>query len=289
MPSTNSPLRYPGGKSQLSKFIARTLELNHLEHSTYCEAFCGGAGVAMTLLFKNKVDRVILNDLDPAIYSIWYSILHHPDRFIERIRGTPITMETWLHQRNVYDQVKDSHGYNFDLSFAAFFLNRTNRSGIVEGGPIGGHAQDGKYKIDCRFNKDTLIQKIRSIHTLQDRIALYNYDGLEFIHRVIEPLQEPYFIFFDPPYFNQGKNLYKNALDEAYHETLAQAIQCLRNSHWIVTYDDVETIRELYADCAGWKYDIHYTANTKRRESELLFKSPITQLDSFERVSLQNL
>ena len=289
MPSNNSPLRYPGGKSQLFKYISHTLEMNHLDHATYCEAFCGGAGVAMSLLLNNKVNQVLLNDYDPAIYSVWYAILHQADELIENILDTPVTLDEWYNQRAIYNRLKVIRGYNFDLAWATFYLNRTNRSGIIEGGPIGGLTQTAKYKIDCRFNKPSLIKKIQKIHALRNRIHLYNYDGIEFIRRVIEPFQGNIFIFFDPPYFKQGKNLYKNALDATYHAELSQAICNLQRQHWIVTYDNVDEIRTLYADCEGWRYKVRYTANEKRRESELLYKSPITQLESYERVTLEEI
>ena len=289
MPSNNSPLRYPGGKSQLFKYISHILEINHLENATYCEAFCGGAGVAMSLLLNNKVNQVLLNDYDSAIYSVWYAILNHANDLIKKILDTPVTLEEWHNQRAIYSQRKNVRGYDFDLAWATFFLNRTNRSGIIEGGPIGGLKQIAKYKIDCRFNKPKLIKKIQKIHKLQDRIQLYNYDGQEFIHQVIEPFEGNMFIFFDPPYFKQGKTLYKNALDEKYHTELSQIIQGLQQYYWIVTYDNVEEIRNLYAKCNGWRYKIRYTANEKRKESELIYKSPITHLESFERVTLETI
>ena len=289
MPSNNSPLRYPGGKSQLFKYISHILEINHLENATYCEAFCGGAGVAMSLLLNNKVSQVILNDYDPAIYSVWYAILNHADNMVKKILNTPVTLEEWHKQRAIYNRLKNIHGYNFDLAWATFFLNRTNRSGIIEGGPIGGLNQTAKYKLDCRFNKPKLVKKIQKIYALRNRIHLYNQEGREFIHQIIEPFDANIFIFFDPPYFKQGKKLYKNALDVGYHAELSQIIQGLEQRHWIVTYDNVEEIRDLYANCDGWQYKIRYTANEKRSESELIYKSPITHLDSFERVTLERI
>lgn len=287
MPSNNSPLRYPGGKSQLAKYISHILKLNKLYNVTYCEAFCGGAGVAITLLLKNNVDRIILNDSDPAIYSIWYAILNDFDRFVSRIQQIPVTIEEWHSQHKIYNSLKYQIGYSFELAIAAFFLNRTNHSGIIEGGPIGGYEQKSNHKINCRFNKDSLLNKFDNIHALNNRIELYNYDGIEFIHRIIEPLQENIFTFFDPPYFKQGKNLYKNSLNYEYHNNLTHIIQNLRHHHWIVTYDDAEEIRKLYANCTGWNYTIHYTANLKRKESELMYSNHFTQLDSFNKVNLK--
>lgn len=170
-----------------------------------------------------------------------------------------------------------------------FFLNRTNRSGIIEGGPIGGKRQQSKYKIDCRFNRAKLSEKVRKISKLQDKISLYNMDGIEFIHKILGNTSYKSFSFFDPPYFEQGKNLYKNALTLDYHRRLFEAITQLKHKYWIVTYDDAQEIKEIYKKCSGWQYNLHYTANIKRQEKELIYKSTITKLDSYEKVILKKL
>ena len=289
MPYTKSPLRYPGGKSQLSKFIQHTIKFNDIKNVTYCEAFCGGSGVAMALLFNQTITHAILNDLDPAIFSIWNAILTETDRFTNAIQNIPITLNEWHHQKNIYIDLKNISGYSFDLALAAFFLNRTNRSGIIEGGPIGGYKQDSKYKLNCRFNVQNLINKINKIASYRNQITLYNMDGIQFIQNIITPMPDNnLFIFCDPPYYNQGENLYKNSLDDTYHQNLSYSIQQLNHKYWIVTYDDVTRIRNLYDFTNGQKYDIRYSANAKRKETELLFCSPITQVESFDKVIFSN-
>ena len=157
-----SPLRYPGGKTQLYTFINHTLNLNKINNATYCEPFCGGSGAAISLLLSNHVENVILNDYDKAIYSFWHAIIYDTKRFIAKINEIPINMISWREQREIYqtNNEKPHLGYDFDLGFATFFLNRTNRAGIITGGPIGGYAQVSEYKLDCRFNKKDLINKI---------------------------------------------------------------------------------------------------------------------------------
>ena len=286
MPSTNTPLRYPGGKSQLTEFVYHTIQLNSIHDTIYCEPFSGGAGVAMSLLLKNRVSSVILNDLDTAIYSIWHAILKDTGRLLNAIENVNVSMETWHQQRQIYDRLRDSEDYSFDLAFAAFFLNRTNRSGIITGGPIGGMEQTGKYLVDCRFNKKTLSTKIRKIADNRNRIELYHLDAVDLIHKVL--LRQPtdrLFTFFDPPYYQQGKNLYKNAFDDANHRELAMAIHTMQSYHWIVTYDDTSKIEEIYsADNETLRYTLQYMATQKRREQELFFHSPITTVESFDKV-----
>lgn len=286
MPSTNTPLRYPGGKSQLTDFVYHTIQLNNINDTIYCEPFSGGAGVAMSLLLKNRVSSVILNDLDTAIYSIWHAILNDTEKLLNAIENVHVSMDTWHQQRQIYDKLRDSEDYSFELAFAAFFLNRTNRSGIITGGPIGGMNQTGNYLVDCRFNKRMLTSKIRKIADNRERIELHHLDAVDLIREVL--LQQPadkLFTFFDPPYYQQGKNLYKNAFDDEKHNELAMAIQTMRNHHWIVTYDDTPEIEEIYGtNYKTMRYTLQYMATQKRREQELFFHSPITTVESFDKV-----
>ena len=290
MSSTNTPLRYPGGKSQLTEFVYHTIQLNNINNTIYCEPFSGGAGVAMSLLLKNRVSSIILNDLDTAIYSIWHAIIDDTDRLLNAIENVNVSMETWHQQRQIYDRLRDSEDYSFELAFAAFFLNRTNRSGIITGGPIGGMEQTGKYLVDCRFNKKTLSTNIRKIADNRNRIELYHLDAVDLIHKVL--LRQPtdrLFTFFDPPYYQQGKNLYKNAFDDANHIELAMAIHTMQGYHWIVTYDDTSKIEEIYsADNETLRYTLQYMATQKRREQELFFHSPITTVESFDKVVFED-
>lgn len=288
MPSTKTPLRYPGGKSQLTAFVEHTIELNNIENAIYCEPFSGGAGVAISLLLGGKVNSIILNDLDTAIYSIWYAILNDTERFLHEIDTVDLSISTWHQQRNIYDLMRDHKDYSFELAFAAFFLNRTNRSGIITGGPIGGMEQAGPYKLDCRFNKETLSSKIRAIAEYRNNIELHNLDAIDLIKKILH--QQPndkLFIFFDPPYYQQGKNLYKDSFNDETHQQLAMVINTLRAYHWIITYDDNQKIEQIYGtDNTVMRYTLQYMAQTKRREQELFFHSPITQIESFGSIRL---
>ena len=290
MPSTNTPLRYPGGKSQLTDFVFHTIKLNNIHDTVYCEPFSGGAGVAMSLLLKNRVSSIILNDLDTAIYSIWHAILQDTERLLNAIENVNVSMETWHQQRQIYDKLRDSEDYSFELAFAAFFLNRTNRSGIITGGPIGGMEQTGKYLVDCRFNKRTLSSKIRKIADNRARIELHHLDAVDLIRDVL--LHQPadkLFTFFDPPYYQQGKNLYKNAFDDEKHSDLAMVIRTMQGYHWIVTYDDTPEIEEIYGiDNETMRYTLQYMATQKRREQELFFHSPVTTVESFDKVIFES-
>lgn len=285
-----SPLRYPGGKTQLYTFINHTLNLNKINNATYCEPFCGGSGAAISLLLSNHVENVILNDYDKAIYSFWHAIIYDTKRFIAKINEIPINMISWREQREIYqtNNEKPHLGYDFDLGFATFFLNRTNRAGIITGGPIGGYAQVSEYKLDCRFNKKDLINKIEKIAEQKNRIRLYNLDAIDLINDVLLHCDKSsLFIYFDPPYYKQGKRLYKNFFDDEKHVQLSVAIRLMDKFKWIGTYDNEARIREIYNDRNIYEYHLQYSANRKRKETELLFHSNNTIIESFDNVEIK--
>lgn len=290
MPRTKSILRYPGGKTQLSDFVKHTIEINSIRNPIYCEPFCGGAGVAFDLLLSGAVDSIVLNDLDSAIYSIWHAVLNDTDRFVNIIENTPISISEWNNQKSIFNRLKNTNGYSFELAYAAFFLNRTNRSGIITGGPIGGLSQNSSYKLDCRFNKLALIEKIKQIASHADKIHLYSTDGINFINTILPKYNPQHlFIYFDPPYYQQGPYLYKNGLTDKYHESLAKTIQNLYTYKWITTYDRASRIQSLYTSSVGFLYDIQYVASQKRKEQEFLFTNTITHIESYGKVSLSKL
>ena len=275
MPHTKTPLRYPGGKTQLSGFVSHLINENEMEHVIYCEPYSGGFGAGLELLFSGVVEEVIINDLDLGIYSLWYAIIYESQRLIDYIQNTCVNISMWNKQKEIYHQLIDGNAYDFKLAFATLFLNRTNRSGIITGGPIGGKQQLSKYTLDCRFNKDTLIKKIKRISKFKNRIHLYNLEANTLIKEVLlSKSAEHLFIFFDPPYYNQGKNLYKNFFVHENHEVLRNHIDLLNHYRWIATYDYEEPIRRLYQDFPTYVYTIRYSVNRVRKEKEYLFHSP---------------
>lgn len=258
----NSPLRYPGGKSALTPFIEIAVE--HAQKSIYAEPFAGGAGVAINLLLSNKISRILLNDKDPAIYSIWNNIIFDTDRFVTEIQNLPVTMSEYEKQKAFYKANNDTP--SFELGVAAFFLNRTNVSGVITGGPIGGAAQTGNYKLDCRFNKDALIKKIRKIGNLRSQIELYNMDVSDFL---TQRATSDMFVYLDPPYVGKGKVLYKNCMDEQKHTELHQLLISAQYP-WLISYDDCPFIRNLYSKCMISPVYLNYSAANKGISKEII-------------------
>lgn len=270
MSTTLTPLRYPGGKSQLSSFVIELMQRNNLFYGHYVEAFAGGAGIAWKLLLNDFVTHVHINDLDRAIYAFWHSVLNRTDDFCERIFLTKINVKEWIHQRSV---LHASRPTLFDLGFAAFFLNRTNRSGIIDGGVIGGLKQDGDYGIDCRFNKDNLIYKIQRIAACRERISLSRLDAKEFLRTSLRKLPSLSLVNLDPPYYKKGPELYKSHYKAADHLLLSRAVRQIKQ-YWMVTYDNTPETRGFYAGLPSFTHELYYSAQIKRTGIELLVLDP---------------
>jgi DNA adenine methylase len=228
-----SPLRYPGGKTFLFPFFDKTIKENGLKKVTYIEPFAGGAGAALALLFLEKVDYIVINDFDKAIYSFWKSAIFHSRHFIEKMHSAPVTIKEWKKQKGIYCNPRSRQ---FERGFAAFFLNRTNVSGILDGGPIGGIEQMGKWKIDARFNKEKLAERITQLALYKNRISVYNKDGLELIGEYLN--KKNVFIYLDPPYFEKGATLYLNHYKKDNHTALADKLNENPNAFWLLTYDN---------------------------------------------------
>lgn len=268
MSISNSPLRYPGGKSQFYNQVVNILEENKIQHATYIEPFAGGAGVAIRLLLDGMVDSIVINDIDVAIYAFWHTVVFENKWLIEKIKNTQITIDEWNVQKAIY-LAPNNHPIR-ELGFATLFLNRCNRSGILSAGPIGGKNQSGNYKIDCRFNKDNLITLIRRIGFFKNRIKIYNYDASVLIKKLRDI--DNAFWFIDPPYYVKGAELYKNSFNSDDHKALSTVInKYLSKQSWILTYDVHDEIYNLYKHYQHELITLTYTIEKKKRENEYLF------------------
>ena len=263
-----SPLRYPGGKACLYEMLCHFLRHNHLTGCQYVEPFAGGAGLALSLLFQGEVAEIHINDLDPAIYAFWYSVVNHTQDFIELIDSVNVNMDEWYRQKELLNSDDI-----LEKAFSVFFLNRTNRSGIIQGaGVIGGKEQKGKYKINCRFNKEELCSRIKRISRYKDRIHITNEDAVKFLTKKNSNDADDMFFCIDPPYFKKGASLYTNYYKEADHAFLADVVLKIRNP-WVVTYDCVPEIQNLYQQKRQFMFGINYSAQTKRVGKEILIAS----------------
>lgn len=281
-----SPLRYPGGKGALSNFMKLVISQNNLLDGHYVELYAGGAGIAWGLLFEEYVQKVHINDLNKSIAAFWLSVLEETDDLCKLITDTIVTAKEWHHQRDI--QANPSTYSRLELGFSTFFLNRTNRSGILKGGMIGGKDQTGNWKIDARYNKLDLVQRIQRIARYSNRIGVYNMDAMQFIDSILPALPHKTLVYLDPPYFNKGQELYENHYTSEDHSNIASIISNIKQP-WLVSYDACPQIDLLYQSFYSLRYNISYSAQNRYDGSEVIFFSKkliVPQVSSPTRIKL---
>ncbi len=266
-----SPLRYPGGKNRLSKFIAKICIENEIT-GHYIEPYAGGASVALFLLFEGIIKKITINDKDRSIYAFWYSVLNYPNELSKLVENTNVCIGNWKKQREVQKNKNKSN--LLKLGFSTLFLNRTNFSGIMSGGVIGGLEQKGKFKMDCRFNKKELVSRIFRISEKSKDIRLYNKDALKLVSEIKRGNNsENTFFYFDPPYYVKGSSLYMHYYKEKDHKLVSSKIRNIKESYWIVSYDNVPEIERLYYGFRKKEYSFNHTAHKSKKGNEILFFS----------------
>lgn len=273
-----TPLRYPGGKRKLLVFFEALLQANELRGCSYVEPYAGGAGLALSLLFRSWVSHLYLNDINRGIYAFWFSILYLTDELCKKINDTPVSMEEWRRQKEIQQDAKDVDF--LALGFSTFFLNRTNRSGIIKGGVIGGKGQSGDWKLDARYTKKDLIRRIQAISSKKDQIHLSQMDAVEYMRRLSCFPKQSVLFYLDPPYFEKGAELYNNFYRKEDHVGVAN---CITGSphRWVVSYDNQEGIRALYKGYKAITYSLNYTAQDKKKGTEFMAFSHDLRLPDF--------
>lgn len=272
-----SPLRYPGGKLWLVDYIEHVLDENNLRPRLFIEPFAGGASVALSLLARDKVETIGLVDRDPLIAAFWDTVFHDADWLIEKIKTVDVTLERWRHYKAAIPI--DSR----ERALACLFLNRTSYSGILapRAGPIGGQAQTSHYTIDCRFPRDTLIERIERLAAWAGRVAFVRHgsweEGIAHVSRLLganatQLSGSDVFYYLDPPFFQKAERLYTHYFRDADHRRLCDALTGLKE-HWVLSYDACDDVEALYRDVGNRVYlDLSYstaTARTKRRERKV--------------------
>ncbi|WP_174301218.1 DNA adenine methylase [Caulobacter sp. S45] len=267
-----SPLRYPGGKGKLAAYLKAVIRSNRLFDRTYVEPFAGGGGVGLALLLNGYVNHIVLNDLSRPIYAFWHAILYETNRFEERISTVALTINEWEQQRNTFRAASSDL---FDLGFATFYLNRTNHSGVLNGGMIGGYSQKSTYGLDARFNRQELVARVRRIGKNSRRITIRNDDAASLLQDLPSITGEPNpLLYIDPPYYTKGRDLYYDFYSQEDHTSLRDVIDTLDNNvAWVVSYDNASEIARLYSHRRSLVYDLSYSVRNGRVGRELMFFS----------------
>ena len=269
-----TPLRYPGGKAKLAAYIKEVIRANKLYDGEYVEPYAGGAGIALELLFQEYVTKIHVNDLSAPVYSFWKAVLNDTDELCRLIKNTRLSVASWDRQKRIFANPRE-HSY-VQLGFATFFLNRTNRSGILNGGVIGGRDQTGPWKIDARYNADELVFRVESIAKMRSKIKLTRSDALALLRFGLPNWPKKTLIYLDPPYYEQGRELYYDYYQPDDHAELATFIASkMKTKFWLVSYDNVRPIKKLYSGFRSVVYNVGYSAREMRTGKEVMFFSPV--------------
>jgi DNA adenine methylase len=276
-----SPLRYPGGKAKFAPFVAELMAQNELVGGHYLEPYAGGAGVALELLFHGFASHIHINDLDPAINAFWRTVTENPEGLLKLLWDTPINMDEWFKWRAVLRG--ETEATLTELGFATFFMNRTNRSGILKGGVIGGLTQSGVDKLDARMKRPVLNSRVERIAVRANDISVYCEDAHRLLSRTAEFLPKKSLIYLDPPYYVKGRGLYRNFYVHDDHLRIAKLLQARKFKFpWLVSYDAVDEIRAMYGISSGLSYGLNYSAQTQYVGSEVMFFSRALKVPEME-------
>lgn len=267
----------------LGPFLSQVILLNDVRGCTYYELYCGGAGAGLYLLFNDLVGEIVINDADFRIYSFWDAILNKTSEFLTQIDRLDVNIDSWHRYKEIYDKAESEDP--FDVGIATFYLNRTNRSGILHrSGPIGGFEQTGKYLIDVRFNKDALKARIKKIAQKGNLIKIYNKTAETFIENA-NNLNSNSFYYLDPPYYNKGRKLYLNNYSHDEHQQMANLLTTKPMLKWLVSYDNADAIKKMYTGFRQTTFGLNYSLQNKRKGSELLVFSNSIEVPSSMKIN----
>ena len=265
-----SPLRYPGGKGKIANFIKLLFIYNNMLGHSYSELYAGGASVALSMLYEEYASHIHINDLNRSIYAFWSAALNETEDLCRLITDVDVTIEEWQRQRSVQ---MDHSAEPLQLAFSTFFLNRTNHSGIINGGIIGGKKQDGEWKLDARYNKASLVRRIEKIARYRNRITLTQRDAADYIQNVLPMLPDKMFLYLDPPYYVKGEGLYEHFYQHDNHVEIARLVRTI-DRPYIVSYDAANAILDLYKGYDDIAYGLRYSAAERYLGDEVMFFSP---------------
>jgi DNA adenine methylase len=260
---------YPGGKSRLRAEIIDRLELG--AGVEYREPFFGGANVGLSLL--PRLGSMWINDRDPALVSLWLSVLHYPSELRDRIIDFRPSPEAF-------------HRFRDDLISLAKIPHRTER--LIEVGfrKLATHGMSfsclgvkstPRPQIEGKWNPSYICRRLESLH-LQFSTVNVRCTCMDFSELIRDETKEAC-LYLDPPYFGQGNRCYLYGFTLADHRRLALLLRHTPHQ-WVLSYDDCLPIRELYSWARIETVGVKYTLENKlagrpaRSLCELLIRPP---------------
>lgn len=268
-----SPLRYPGSKYPLISYFTKLIEDNFLTGCHFYEPYAGGASMSLGLISRDAVSRVTLMEKDPLLHAFWHCVINENDKLCREIQRMTVDMRQWVdHRKFLHPQAKSRY-CTLTLAKACLFLNRANFSGILDAGPIGGKTQRSEYTIDCRFNRGRIIASIRAIAPFARRMRVLHGDAVPYLKQQRMRIAKEYsLVYIDPPYYQQGKKLYRHHYVSEQHQALAAFLDAAPFS-WVVSYDNHPFIKQTFKGQKIVPIQLNYAVKQSRRADELLISN----------------
>jgi DNA adenine methylase len=247
---SKSPLRYPGGKTRFTNFIAEAMLSSGEQVELFAEPFCGGAGAAISLLESGYVPQIALNDCDPLVASFWKVVFgksrktrHDINWLIHRIDSAKLSVDEWRYQKALKPRnIREA-------AWKCLYLNRTSFNGILhKAGPIGGWEQKNR-TLAVRFNREKLIKRSLELFSLRDQVIRVECMNWKRFCSYYTRSNRSY-LYLDPPYYHKAEQLYGYLFDEKAHRELRNYL-VNTTCPWMLSYDDASEVRTLYSGTEG--------------------------------------
>jgi DNA adenine methylase len=244
------PLAYIGGKNRLAK---RVIEI-FPKHTTYVEAFAGGAQV----FFRKEPSKVeVLNDLDGEIVNFYRICQQHYDELVRYFHFVVVSRE-WFDLLKATDpatltdiQRAARYMYLLKNAFASLVRNPIYQRRVIQ--PPG-------------FNLERLPELIENAHKRLERVQIECASYEEILTRFDRPTT---LFYLDPPYW--GRKLYRYNFDKADFEKFAERLGKVRGK-FVLSLNDVPEVRALFHRFYIKEVELHYTSqkHAGRRYREVL-------------------
>ena len=199
-------IKWAGGKSKLLDTIDVRIPKDFLNQPvTYIDPFVGGGAVLFHMLKKHpNFNRVIINDINPALINCYRIIQRNPKQLIAGLRDLEsqyYAYQTREDRVTLYTRIRDAYNApNFDrdslqAAILFMFLNKTCFNGLYRENKTGAfNVPIGSYVRPTICNEKI----IQSAHQTLQGVTILCED----YRRVLRHInwEENNFFYFDPPY-----------------------------------------------------------------------------------------
>lgn len=251
-----SPLRYPGGKTRGVKVISEIIDSLFNGRKILLSPFLGGG--SLELFYLSRGLTIYGNDLFHPLFIFWKNLKENPDKLCSNI--SQIINEEEI-DKDKFQKLKNFEGLSeIEIASRYYIINRCSFSGATFCGGFSKSAYESRLTQSCFTRMENLAPQLSNIH-------FSNLDAIDFLKQYDESNDQ--FIYLDPPYYQEtylyGRDgdLHKNFN----HQDLAEYLKT-RND-WILSYNDVPKIRELYhfADIQEVNWSLSMTS---KKSSEII-------------------